>query len=47
MALILPGVTNLNPGPVTRHRKNDPRFEAFDNKELHLYILILTVFSLK
>ena len=29
MALLLSGDINLNPGPVTRHQLNDPKFEAF------------------
>ena len=36
MALLLSGGINLNPGPVTRHQLNDPKFEAFNNKGLHL-----------
>ena len=31
MALILSGDINLNPGSVTRHQINDPKFEAFNN----------------
>ena len=36
MALLLSGDINLNPGPVTRHQLNDPKFEAFNKKGLHL-----------
>ena len=36
MALILSGDINLNPGPVARHQLNNPKFEAFNNKGLHL-----------
>ena len=36
MALLLSGDVNLNPGPVTRHQLNDPKFETFNNKGLHL-----------
>ena len=36
MALLLSGDINLNPGPVTRHQLNDPKFEAFNNKGLRL-----------
>ena len=36
MALLLSGDINLNPGPVTRHQLKDPKFEAFNNKGLHL-----------
>ena len=35
-ASLLSGDINLNPGPVTRHQLKDPKFEAFNNKELHL-----------
>ena len=35
MVLILSGDIKLNPGPVTRHQINDPKFEAFNNKGLH------------
>ena len=35
-ALLLSGDINLNPGPVTRHQLKDPKFEAFNNKGLHL-----------
>ena len=48
MALLLSGDNNLNPGPVTRHQLNDPKFEAVNNKGLHItHILILAVFCLK
>ena len=36
MALLLLGDINLSPGPITRHQLNDPKFEAFNNKGLHL-----------
>ena len=36
MALLLSGDINLNPEPVTRHQLSDPKFEAFNNKGLHL-----------
>ena len=36
MALLLSGDINLNPGSVTRHQLNDPKFEAFNSKGLHL-----------
>ena len=36
MTLLLSGDINLNPGPVTRHELNDLKFEAFNNKGLHL-----------
>ena len=36
MALLLSGDINLNPGPVARHQLNNPKFEAFNNKGLHL-----------
>ena len=36
MALLLSGDINLNPGPVTKHQLNNPKFEAFNNKGLHL-----------
>ena len=36
MALLLSGDINLNPGPVARQQLNDPKFEAFNNKGLHL-----------
>ena len=36
MALLLPGDANLNPDPVTKHQLKDPKFEAFNNKGLHL-----------
>ena len=36
MTLLLPGDINLNPGPVTRHQLNGPKFEGFNNKDLHL-----------
>ena len=36
MVLLLSGDINLNPGPVTRHQLKDPKFEAFNNKGLHL-----------
>ena len=36
MALLLSDDINLNQGPVTRHQLNDPKFEAFNNKGLHL-----------
>ena len=36
MASLLSGDINLNPGPVTRHQLKDPKFEAFNNKGLHL-----------
>ena len=36
MALLLSGDINLNPGPVTRHQLNNPKFEAFNIKGLHL-----------
>ena len=36
MALLLSGDIDLNPGPITRHQLNDPKFEAFNNKGLHL-----------
>ena len=36
IALILSGDINLNPGTVTRHQINDPKFEAFNSKRLHL-----------
>ena len=36
MALLLSGDINLNAGPVTRHQLNNPKFEAFNNKGLHL-----------
>ena len=36
VTLLLSGNINLNPEPVTRHQLNDPKFEAFSNKELHL-----------
>ena len=36
MVKILPGDINLNPGPVTRYQINDPKFEAFNNKGVHL-----------
>ena len=36
MALLLSGDINLNPGPVARHQLNDPKFEVFNNKGLHL-----------
>ena len=35
MTLLLSG-DNLNPGPVARHQLKDPKFEAFNNKGLHL-----------
>ena len=35
-ALLLSVDINVNPGPVTRHQLNDPKFEAFNNKELYL-----------
>ena len=35
IALLLSGRINLNPGPVTRHQLNNPKFEAF-NKGFHL-----------
>ena len=47
MALLLSGDINLNPGPAIRHQLSDPKFEAFNNKGLHLIISILTVFCLK
>ena len=34
--LLLSGNINLNVGPVARHQLNDPKFEAFNNKGLHL-----------
>ena len=37
--LLLSGDINLNPGPVARHQLNDPKFEAFNNKGLHLIYL--------
>ena len=36
MALLLSGDINLNPGPVARVQLNDPKFEVFNNKGLHL-----------
>ena len=39
MALLLSGNINLNPGPVTIHQINDPKFEVFNNKGLHLIYL--------
>ena len=39
MALPLTSDINLNPGPVTRHESKDPKFEAFNNKGLHLIYL--------
>ena len=36
MALLLSGDINLNPGPVARHQLNDPKFEVFNSKGLHL-----------
>ena len=36
MALVLSGDISLNPGPVTRHQTNDPKFEVFNGKGLHL-----------
>ena len=39
MAVILSGDINLNPGPAARHQLNDPKFEAFNNKRLHLIYL--------
>ena len=37
MAFLLSGDINLNPGFVTRHQfKNNPTFDAFNNKGLHL-----------
>ena len=36
MALLLSGVINLDSRPVTRHQLNNPKFEAFNNKWLHL-----------
>ena len=36
IALLLSGDINLNPRPVTRHQLKDPKFEAFNNKGLHL-----------
>ena len=36
MTLLLPGGINFNPGPVTKHQLNDPKFETFNNKGLHL-----------
>ena len=36
MALVLSGDINLNRRPVTRYQLNDPKFEAFNNKGLHL-----------
>ena len=35
MALLLSGDINLKPGPA-RHQLNDPKFEVFNNKGLHL-----------
>ena len=35
MTLLLLGDINLNPGLVTRHRLNIPKFEAFNNKGLY------------
>ena len=36
MELLLSVDINLNPGPVTRQQLKDPKFEAFNNKGLHL-----------
>ena len=36
MVLLLSGDINLNPGPVTRYQLKDPKFEASNNKGLHL-----------
>ena len=36
MALLMSGGINWNPGPVTRHQLNNPKFKAFNNKELYL-----------
>ena len=36
MALLLSGDINLNPGPVAILQLNDPKFEVFNNKGLHL-----------
>ena len=36
MALLMSGDINLNAGPVAIHQLNDPKFEVFNNKELHL-----------
>ena len=36
MTLLLSGDIKLNPGLVTRHQLNNPKFEAFNNKGLHL-----------
>ena len=36
MALLLSVDINLNPGPVTRQQLNDPKFEDFNKKGLHL-----------
>ena len=39
MALLLSGDINLNPWLVARNQLNDPKFEAFNNKGLHLIYL--------
>ena len=36
MALLLPGDINLNRELVAINQLNDPKFEVFNNKELHL-----------
>ena len=36
IALILSGDINLKLGPVTRHQINNPKFDAFNSKGLHL-----------
>ena len=36
MALLMSGDINLNAGTVAIHQLNDPKFELFNNKELHL-----------
>ena len=42
IALILSSDINLNPGPVTRDKINDPKFEAFNSKGLHFIHLIIS-----
>ena len=43
MALLLSGDIDLNPGLVTRHQLKDPKFEAFNNKGLHLINLNINI----
>ena len=47
MALLFSVSINLNPELVARHEFKDPKFEAFNNKELHLIPVLNHLISIR